>query len=126
MTKTTLIMPESINAAAVHLLALAASPTFAIMALLTVAFNAGQLDLLCAATQHGGALDAMVVMYSLMSAFHSPPWLKLIFSRRNGIDRPALMQPMRSFHRHQRVPLGQAAVGITVLPRRRSRWPFRP
>ena len=87
MTKTTLMVPESMNAAAVHLLALAASPTFAVMALVTVSFNAGQPDLLCAVTQHGASLDAMVVMYSLMSAFHSPPWLRLIFSRRNGIER---------------------------------------
>jgi len=57
------------------------------MALLTVAFNVSQPDLLCAATQHGASLDAMVVMYTLMSAFHSTPWLKLILSRRNGIHR---------------------------------------
>jgi len=87
MTKTILMMPESINAVAVRLLALAASPTFLIMALLTAALNVGQPDLLCSVTHHGASLDTMAVMYFLMSAFHSAPWLKLISSRRNGIDR---------------------------------------
>jgi hypothetical protein len=27
----------------------------------------------------------MVPMYLLMSAFHAPPWLKLIFARRGAI-----------------------------------------
>jgi len=60
-------------------LCLAATPTFAIMALLTVL--GGEPDFLCAAMQHASPLDGMVPMYLLMSAFHSAPWLKLICGR---------------------------------------------
>jgi hypothetical protein len=85
MTKTILMLGESTNAAAVHFLSLAASPTFAIMALITGAL--GPPEMLCSVTHHASPLDGMVVMYSLMSAFHSAPWLKLISSRRNGARR---------------------------------------
>jgi hypothetical protein len=63
-------------------LCLAATPTFAIMALLTSVLGGGQMDLLCAAG-HGSPLNGMVSMYLLMSAFHSAPWLKLIASQRS-------------------------------------------
>ena len=65
-------------------LSLAAAPTFAIMALLTGVLGAGPLDALCSAVQDASPLTGMVPMYLLMSAFHSAPWLKLIFSRRSG------------------------------------------
>jgi hypothetical protein len=55
---------------------LAAAPTFAIMALVTSV--GGQPDILCAAAS---PLSGMTAMYLLMSAFHLPPWLKLIASR---------------------------------------------
>jgi hypothetical protein len=61
-------------------LRLAATPTFAIMALLTGLLGGGPMDLLCSAS-HGSPLSGMTPMYLLMSAFHSPPWLKLIFGR---------------------------------------------
>ena len=62
-------------------LALAASPTFAIMALLTGVLGGGSLDALCS---NASPLSGMVPMYLLMSAFHSAPWLKLISSRGSG------------------------------------------
>jgi hypothetical protein len=65
-------------------LSLAAAPTFAIMALLTVVLGGGPLDMLCSAAQDASPLTGMVPMYLLMSAFHSAPWLKLIASRRSG------------------------------------------
>jgi hypothetical protein len=58
-------------------LALAASPTFAIMALLTGVLGGDPAEMLCAAA-HGSPLSGMVTMYLLMSAFHAGPWLKLI------------------------------------------------
>jgi hypothetical protein len=61
-------------------LCLAATPTFAIMALLS-AFGGGEPDFLCAAMQHASPFGGMVPMYVLMSAFHSAPWLKLICGR---------------------------------------------
>jgi hypothetical protein len=70
---------------AVDWLYLAASPTFALMALLTGVFGGGPLDMLCS-TAHG-PLGGMVPMYLLMSAFHSAPWLKLISSWRSGAIR---------------------------------------
>jgi hypothetical protein len=57
-------------------LALAATPTFAIMALLT-ALSGGPADAMCGAGQ-GSLLGGMVPMYLLMSALHSAAWLKLI------------------------------------------------
>ena len=57
---------------------LAATPTFAIMAVLT-GLSGGNADMLCSATQ--GPLSGMVPMYALMSAFHAGPWLKRIFRR---------------------------------------------
>ncbi|MBW7970326.1 hypothetical protein [Bradyrhizobium sp. BR 10289] len=73
-------------AAARHLarwLALAATPTFAIMAVLTAVIGAGPADMLCAAG-HGSGLGGMVPMYLLMSAFHSAAWLRLIAERRGA------------------------------------------
>jgi hypothetical protein len=58
-------------------LALAASPTFAIMALLTGVLGGGPAEMLCSAA-HVSPLSGMVTMYLLMSAFHAAPWLKLI------------------------------------------------
>ena len=66
---------------------LAAAPTFAIMALLTIALGNGQPDILCSAAEHTSPLSGMVPMYLLMSAFHSAPWLKLIARRRSGVRR---------------------------------------
>ncbi len=62
-------------------LGLAATPTFAVMALLTSILRGDSMALLCSAG-HGSPLDGMMFMYLLMSAFHSAPWLKLISSRR--------------------------------------------
>ena len=60
-------------------LALAASPTFAIMALLTGILGGGP-EMLCSAA-HVSPLSGMVTMYLLMTAFHAAPWLKLIRAR---------------------------------------------
>jgi hypothetical protein len=77
------IVCENRNAAALGAagwLSLAAAPTFALMALLTVALGSGGADMLCSAA-HVSALSGMASMYLLMSAFHLAPWLKLISSR---------------------------------------------
>jgi hypothetical protein len=60
-------------------LALAATPTFAIMAVLTVVLDV-PADMLCS-SGHGEMLGGMVPMYLLMSAFHSAAWLRLIAER---------------------------------------------
>ncbi|PLP57349.1 hypothetical protein CYK37_21095 [Mesorhizobium loti] len=57
-------------------LALAASPTFAAMALLTGVMP-GPAEMLCSSAM-GMPLGGMVVMYLLMSAFHLAPWLRLV------------------------------------------------
>jgi hypothetical protein len=59
-------------------LGLAAAPTFAIMALLTGVLGGGPPDMLCSAGQDASPLSGMVLMYMLMSAFHSAPWLRLL------------------------------------------------
>jgi hypothetical protein len=59
--------------------ALAAAPTFAVMAIvITLPGDAG-LGMICAAAPL--SLSGMAPMYLLMSLFHSAPWLKLIASR---------------------------------------------
>jgi hypothetical protein len=68
-------------------LCLAATPTFAIMALLTGVLGGGPSDVLCSAAQGAFPLSGMVPMYLLMSVFHSAPWLKLISSRRGVAGR---------------------------------------
>ncbi|MGY4497309.1 putative phage tail protein [Bradyrhizobium sp. GM24.11] len=64
-------------------LGLAATPTFAAMAVLTAVLGGGPADMLCSAG-HGLSLGGMVPMYLLMSAFHSAAWLRLISKRRWG------------------------------------------
>ena len=75
-------------------LCLAATPTFAVMALLTAVADRGAMALLCSAGR-GFPLGGMAPMYLLMSLFHCTPWLKLIggliqmrrAATRTGLDR---------------------------------------
>ena len=72
---------ESAAAAALGVakwLRLAATPTFAIMALLTAVHDGSTPDILCSAARDGSLLTGMVSMYLLMSAFHLAPWLRLL------------------------------------------------
>ena len=71
-------------------LCLAAAPTFAIMALLTAVLGGGPAAMICSGMQDGSPLGGMAMMYALMSAFHSAPWLKLIFGGRSGLGRSGL------------------------------------
>lgn len=59
-------------------LCLAASPTFAIIGLLSA--NGGT-DIICSSMPDAFPLDGMAAMYLLMSAFHMPPWLRLLSHR---------------------------------------------
>lgn len=72
----------TVTATAIDLLSFAAAPAFAAMTLLTAGLDGGPPDILCAAAQHASPLSGMAAMYALMTVFHSPPWLKLICSRR--------------------------------------------
>lgn len=60
-------------------LALAASPVFALMALLSALGN-DPAAILCSAVP-GSPLNGMGTMYLLMGVAHLPPWLKLIAAR---------------------------------------------
>ncbi|HSZ93934.1 MAG TPA: hypothetical protein VK822_31675 [Acetobacteraceae bacterium] len=66
-------------------LALAASPTFALMA--WFAANDAHRMALCAAGSSILPIDGMTAMYGLMSLFHLSPWLKL------AAGRPAFGRP---------------------------------
>jgi len=68
-------------------LGLAGAPTFALMALWS-AFFSSQPDMICTATQDSAPMSGMTVMYLLMSAFHSSPWLNLIAGRPTLAGRP--------------------------------------
>lgn len=67
-------------------LRLAAAPTFAIMAIVTLA--SGGADMICSATQDVFPVDGMTTMYLLMCLFHLPAWLRLISGRAAGSGRP--------------------------------------
>lgn len=60
---------------AANWLALAAAPTFAVMALWTGLFG-GHADLLCQSMSDASPLNGMALMYALMSVFHGAPWLR--------------------------------------------------
>lgn len=57
---------------------LAATPTFALMALISAADSPGTI---CSTALPLAAIDSMALMYLLMALFHLPPWLKLLSSR---------------------------------------------
>ena len=59
---------------------LAATPTFAMMAVLTCV-SGEHADMMCSATHGASLLNGMAPMYVLMSAFHSAPWLRWMFRR---------------------------------------------
>jgi hypothetical protein len=59
-------------------LGLAASPTFAAMAVLT---SLGGAPMVLCSGAAGFPLGGMVPMYLLMSVFHATPWLRLIAGR---------------------------------------------
>jgi hypothetical protein len=73
------------TALAADWLCLAAAPTFAAMALLTLMLGDGMPDMVCGAA--ASPLLGMAPMYVLMSAFHTAPWLRLVAGRRNGAGR---------------------------------------
>jgi hypothetical protein len=61
------------------------APTFAVMALLTSVLGGDSPEFFCTAAHGASPLSEMELMYLLMSAFHSGPWLRLLSRRRNGV-----------------------------------------
>ncbi|MCR5872891.1 hypothetical protein LRS10_00975 [Phenylobacterium sp. J426] len=61
-------------------LSLAATPTFAIMALASAA-SGGPSSVICSAGS-ASPLTGMTAMYLLMAAFHAAPWLRRLSSER--------------------------------------------
>ncbi|OWV82727.1 hypothetical protein ATY81_14555 [Rhizobium sp. R72] len=85
--RSALADPPTENAVSIaEWLCLAAAPTFAIMAIVTMA--SGGADMICSATQGAFPMDGMTAMYLLMCAFHLPPWLRLISGRAVGATQP--------------------------------------
>ena len=63
-------------------LGLAAAPTLALMAWMSAVGSPAMT--MCSAASAFAPLNEMALMYALMSAFHTAPWLKLIARRRNS------------------------------------------
>ena len=74
---------RSAGAKAATWLAFAASPTFAVMALLSAGEGGEATAMLCGAA-HGPPSGGMALMYVLMSAFHAGPWLKRVGTGRDA------------------------------------------
>jgi hypothetical protein len=72
---------RTLGASGTGLLGFAATPAFALMALLT-ALPDGAPAILCGPMHAASPLAGMTWMYLLMSVFHSAPWLRLIAARR--------------------------------------------
>jgi hypothetical protein len=66
-------------------LAMAAAPSFALMAVLS---TYGVADDMICSTHGSSLLGGMVPMYLLMSLFHCGPWLKLLAREGNGARLP--------------------------------------
>jgi hypothetical protein len=60
-------------------LMLAATPTFAVMALISILGPPGMA--MCSAASIFGPINDMALMYVLMSLFHLSPWLTLLSHR---------------------------------------------
>jgi len=67
-------------------LRLAATPVFAVMALITGASGGNIPEVLCLTAPGASPLTGMVTMYALMSVFHAGPWLALI-ARSGNVGR---------------------------------------
>jgi hypothetical protein len=63
-------------------LGLAAAPSFATMALMTICLGGG-MEPLCLESGHGSLMSGMIPMYLIMSAVHMGPWLRLITGGKN-------------------------------------------
>ncbi|WP_332700226.1 hypothetical protein [Bosea sp. (in: a-proteobacteria)] len=76
--------PDVASFGAADWLGLAAAPTFATMALLTLVFENGTPAVLCATMPGAVPMNGMAAMYLLMSLFHLAPWLRLVAGRRGS------------------------------------------
>lgn len=80
------IADDATSLRAIDLLALAAAPTFATMALITGTFASDAAALICSAGSSASPLHGMAAMYALMCIFHLAPWLKRAIGRRAAVN----------------------------------------
>jgi hypothetical protein len=57
------------------------------MAMLTGVLGGGPMEMICSVAP-GIPVNGMVLMYGLMSAFHLPPWLRLMSGLRTDTRQP--------------------------------------
>ena len=76
-------------------LSVAATPTFAVMALVTGIHGGSMPHMLGSSAGRGLSVSGMSLMYGLMSAFHSGPWLRLISRGSSDCHRSSRMSLCR-------------------------------
>ncbi|WP_404712013.1 hypothetical protein [Sphingomonas sp. MMS24-J13] len=79
-------------------LGFAASPSFAVMAVIGAVHGADRMAMLCGVAPDASPIDGMTAMYALMSLFHAAPWINLAGIRRRRIrfDRQGSEGPLKT------------------------------
>lgn len=83
----------SLNVLPLNALGLAAAPIFVVMAVVTGTLEQGAAQMLCGGMP-ASPLGGMAFMYTLMSAFHITPWLKLVQAGRGSRPQAQTSTPI--------------------------------
>lgn len=103
----------------------AATPIFAVMALVT-AFTGSGMDAMAHSAMHASTWNGMLVMYILMAVLHAAPWLELRAKRRGAAHAAADGRGRQHATRYNRAPRFRFHPCQTKPSRRSSRVRIMP